>query len=147
MNSLYGMKVVTNWTMADRTARQVRFPRSKKKRIRKKWSKERRNWSVIITPWTRALKLGDTLFMHPEMLARLEAEIARQVEEKCFGEEVAHVLRAPTAPPAFSNACSSTSGSMLGQFFGLPASFNVRHPEPQIPRRCFLPGMASGLLY
>lgn len=28
-------------------SKQVRFPRSKKKRVRKKWSKDRRNWRMV----------------------------------------------------------------------------------------------------
>lgn len=42
---------------------QVRFPNSKKKRIRKKWAKQPRNWGQVPNP--KYFVTNQTLFIHP----------------------------------------------------------------------------------
>lgn len=49
---------------------QYRFPRSKKKRIRKKWSKDKRNWRW--EPWKKAWQIGDMVFAHPSMIESIK---------------------------------------------------------------------------
>jgi hypothetical protein len=41
--------------------KQFRFPKSKKKRIRKKWSKRKQNFKYITVQ--KMLKIGDTIFV------------------------------------------------------------------------------------
>lgn len=54
-----------------RQLRQFRFPRSKKKRIRRKWAKRPENSRFF--PWV--VKMGrDTYLMHPEFYARLKRD-------------------------------------------------------------------------
>ena len=50
--------------------KQFRFPRSKKKRIRKKWEKDRRNWKH--TSDMKAHKIDDMLVVSPEFMEELK---------------------------------------------------------------------------
>ena len=63
-----GMPIVSNPRMAD--WKQYRFPRTKKRRTRKKWAKRPQNyrWS----PWDRAYEINGVLYMHPTMIHRLK---------------------------------------------------------------------------
>ena len=65
---LIGFRIITEEYMADR--KQVKFPRSKKRRIRKKWAKNPANYEWI--PWDRVYQMGGTLVMHPMMLVKLK---------------------------------------------------------------------------
>lgn len=67
-----GLRFVSCPHMAD--FMQVRFPRSKKKRIRKKWAKDSRNYRYV--PWRKAYQLGDTVFAHPAMIESIRKELA-----------------------------------------------------------------------
>ena len=58
-------KFITDPYLSDRV--QYKFPRSKKKRIRKKWAKNPKNWKNV--PKLETYQIGDTLIMHPEMLS------------------------------------------------------------------------------
>lgn len=57
---------------------QFRYPRSKKKRIRQKWAKNRANWRTV--PRMEALQLpsGDFV-MHPVLIAKIR-ELGRAPE-------------------------------------------------------------------
>lgn len=67
-----GFRVILNDFMAD--YKQVKFPRSKKKRIRRKWAKNLKNYAYV--PWTKMYQMGgDTLVMHPAMYERLKREL------------------------------------------------------------------------
>jgi hypothetical protein len=48
---------------------QFRFPKSKKRRIRRKWAKRTENWR----PMTKALfnKNTNEIYMHPDMAAKM----------------------------------------------------------------------------
>lgn len=67
-----GYTIITSPMMGDR--RQVRFPRSKKKRIRKKWRKNPKYWATI--PWEKAVRQGNVLIMHPILAQRMRDAIA-----------------------------------------------------------------------
>lgn len=49
---------------------QFRFPKSKKKRIRKKWSKRKENYREKL----KAVKLGDILYVSPSFLEVLKKD-------------------------------------------------------------------------
>lgn len=49
---------------------QYRFPRSKKKRIRKKWAKNSRNWRH--EPMKVIWQMGDTVYAHPAVIDRIK---------------------------------------------------------------------------
>jgi hypothetical protein len=52
---------------------QYRFPRSKKKRIQKKWKRDKRNWG----PMRGVIVQGDNFYGHPSLIIPLRLEIAR----------------------------------------------------------------------
>ncbi len=53
---------------------QFRFPRSKKRRIRKKWAARESNVRYI----PQCLQMGQNIIMHPSFAARLRAEVAER---------------------------------------------------------------------
>jgi hypothetical protein len=76
-DSVYGYsnmrpKFISSPYMADFV--QYRFPRSKKKRIRKKWAKDLRNYRYV--PWKTVYLMGDTVFAHPAVIGQIEREMA-----------------------------------------------------------------------
>ncbi len=50
---------------------QYRFPRSKKRRIKEKWAKNRNNYRILPTCY----KFGDVFVAHPEYLAEVRRKI------------------------------------------------------------------------
>lgn len=56
-------------------SKQVRFPISKKKRIRKKWTKNLKNW--IVYPDPNYYRFGNQIFCHPSMAVILRQEFER----------------------------------------------------------------------
>lgn len=87
---LDGIRVMSTPWMCDRI--QTRFPKSKKKRIRKKWAKNPKNYSNV--PWKKGYVVDDPLFgggpilhIHPQMLEELTKRIQeaneRKIWEKC----------------------------------------------------------------
>ena len=76
MTNLFGYKIVTSPIMVDRF--QFRFPRSKKRRIRKKWSKRYENYKTA--PKEEVFIIGDSIICHPSMAVKIEDEMKRQNE-------------------------------------------------------------------
>jgi hypothetical protein len=62
------MRIIENANLCE----QFRFPRSKKKRIRAKWSKRPENSRPIVD---RAVQMGDMLICHPIFARRLRAQL------------------------------------------------------------------------
>ena len=81
LDALLGFRIVSSDHMADRV--QFRFPRAKKRRIRRKWAKRRENYKTV--PWDTAYRIGNTMYMHPIMVERLKREIERQNRERVRG--------------------------------------------------------------
>lgn len=52
---------------------QFRFPRSKRRRIRKKWAKDKHNFK----PSPQILRSGNTLICHPAMAVKLREHLAQ----------------------------------------------------------------------
>lgn len=73
------MNIISNHNLVIRE--QVRFPKSKKRRIQKKWTKDPRNWRTrpdtaiyrINDPWR-----GEVLIGHPATAARIRAMFAAE---------------------------------------------------------------------
>ena len=60
---------------------QWRTPRTKKRRIRNKWTKAERNWRPIPGRcYKLKTELGEMLVMGPDVKAALDAELSRQNE-------------------------------------------------------------------
>ena len=55
------------------TRKQVRFPRSKKRRIKKKWAKRKSNW--IDEPDQNVYRTEDMIIGHPQTIARLTKQL------------------------------------------------------------------------
>lgn len=68
-----GVQIVESILAVDR--RQVRFPRTKKRRIQKKWQKQERNWRS--TPAAFLLE-GHTLYCHPVVARQLRDQLRRE---------------------------------------------------------------------
>lgn len=66
-DSFGGIRLYANQHLVER--RQVRFPRSKKRRIRKKWAKRASNWAVRPDP--SVYMVGRDAFGHPAILAKI----------------------------------------------------------------------------
>ena len=66
---------------------QVRFPRSKKRRIREKWAKQEKNFRVDHIP--QAYQIGEDMIVHPavarQIRRQLAAQIDRDLESAMFG--------------------------------------------------------------
>jgi hypothetical protein len=74
------MRLIENPMMV--TRRQIRFPRSKKARIRNKWYRDKRNW--ITEPDEHCYMISrDTLVCHPAT-ARKIREMIHQQERTTF---------------------------------------------------------------
>ena len=90
-NNLAGFKVLTNPYMATTEYRQVRFPRSKKRRIRRKWAKQAKNFRTVDV--ANVFAMGNTLVMHPATLEKLKEKLLRLHEDKIARE----VFEKPTS--------------------------------------------------
>ena len=63
--NFYGFKMIESEACKER--KQVRFPKSKKKRIRAKWSNREENFTYI----PRAFQTKDGFYVHPSIAAKL----------------------------------------------------------------------------
>ncbi len=64
--------IVSDHLNPDRFA-QVRFPRSKRKRIRRTWRKNRRNWGWVPGDGPECVRVGGRYYCTPRYLARAQA--------------------------------------------------------------------------
>lgn len=71
MNTFTGIEVHQNSYMPKTQYRQWRFPRSKKKRIQKKWSKQKANWRYDPCVW----RIGGVYYVHPEIYEMLKVMV------------------------------------------------------------------------
>lgn len=67
-----GLKIITSEHAQTWHREQVRFPRSKKARIRRKWSKQEKNFRSGMQP--SCFRMGDNLICHPSIAAQLQRE-------------------------------------------------------------------------
>lgn len=72
--SPFGLKVYECPWMTVRE--QVRFPRSKKRRIRKKWAKQQRNYGQV--PSSEVILLADAVHMHPATLQKFRRKLNKE---------------------------------------------------------------------
>ena len=62
---MFGFNIIESVWLTER--KQWRFPRSKKRRIRKKWAKDEKNFKYE----PKAYKVGGTLYCHPSLATKL----------------------------------------------------------------------------
>ena len=70
-DQLGGLRLVSNPQMCDH--KQVRFPRSKKRRIRRKWAKNQKNWKDI--PQSNYYICNGSIIAHPEIIEQLKEQL------------------------------------------------------------------------
>ena len=83
--------VVSDLLPCEKEFRQVRFPKSKRKRIRKKWAKDkRRNWRLVdVEPVMR--QIGGRVYCNQLAYDQLKREIhATNVTGKALGASFSH---------------------------------------------------------
>lgn len=71
-----GAKIIVSALASSKEAKQVRFPRSKRKRIRRKWKKDRRNWISISKPGIWQLSNG-SIIMDPLSYLKLQESLRK----------------------------------------------------------------------
>lgn len=72
--NIYGLPVYYDSDLVDRV--QVRFPRSKKRRIRRKWAKQSCNFRHV--PQTTIYVARDFIILHPAMADRLRDRLEEE---------------------------------------------------------------------
>ena len=94
MFGIYEMPLITLNQFAD--WKQVRFPRSKKRRIKKKWRKQSRNFRMV--PQKKIFQVGNSFYAHPEIVDEFWKQMKAKaganksvfwdghVPEICFGD-------------------------------------------------------------
>lgn len=76
--SFMGMPVYEDSNLYDTHRKQVRFPRSKRARIRRKWAKQEKNFKVWITG--DAARIGNRLHVHPTLMPELRRQFGQRKE-------------------------------------------------------------------
>ncbi len=74
--SLTGLDIIADPNMTER--RQVRYPRTKKQRIRRKWAGRQENYRSF--PSRESLQIGRRIYMHPARFEELRNEIAKRYQ-------------------------------------------------------------------
>lgn len=73
MNSFFGVPIFINNELGiEHHRKQFRFPRSKKKRIRKKWSKQNKNFRSWTTQKATAYKVNGSFVMNSKAFHELK---------------------------------------------------------------------------
>lgn len=107
---------------------QVRFPRSKKQRIRKKWRKDRRNWRQLPEPARCYLAgpspLSCVVICNPLGFAEMQAELERRIIQA--GSAPASVIHPPATPPE----SAAQDPSSLADLIELMQKFPKPPPDP-----------------
>lgn len=72
-----GLDLVANEYIPEFTIymKQFRFPKSKAKRIRKKWSKNWDNFKSVQATNDVIYKMGNALIVHPKLIGKLKAAL------------------------------------------------------------------------
>jgi hypothetical protein len=94
MTKIHGLDIIQSAAAIDYV--QFRFPRSKKKRIRIKWSKRPDNHRETPT----AIQLGNTIMVHPEIHQRLMGDLVNKFKlAPDTRSEILSIINNSTPPP------------------------------------------------
>lgn len=74
VSPLAGYQIIESVTLFVRRE-QYRFPRSKRRRIRRKWAKRASNWRLGADPSILVDPANGILYMHPQTAARLRSVV------------------------------------------------------------------------
>lgn len=89
MNNPYGgFQIVESKTLVIKY--QYRFPKSKRRRIRKKWKKDLKNWKTKVDP--QCYLLNNQIICHPEVAEKLRSSMLtyENSRAKLFNEPPRH---------------------------------------------------------
>lgn len=118
MHTFFGAHVISSEFMADTVWEQFRFPRSKRKRIRKKWAKDRRNWRSRHVPWETFYHFRDgTIAAHPKMIVEMQRAIEKVNEatiQRCI-DEPESFLGVEAFPPRFVASSTTNTADAMKQ--------------------------------
>lgn len=78
-NQIYGLPVFTNENLFRINEIQFRFPRSKKKRIRRKWARRIQNYKPTLEYLAYFDEARRCYYMHPEALAQFRKQLEKKV--------------------------------------------------------------------
>ena len=70
---VFGMRIVEDPYCGKMIREQVRFPRSKRSRMRRKWAKRESNWRTRIEP--QAYRMGDVMVVHPMLMDAIQKQL------------------------------------------------------------------------
>ena len=70
------MSIIVDAMYHDVSSQQTRKPKSKRKRIKKKFSRDKKNWTTVITP--KCYRIGETYCMHPAIYNQLKKEMEKR---------------------------------------------------------------------
>lgn len=74
MGMISGMKIISSPHLPRFKIIQFRFPKTKRKRIQKKWAKDPKNSKQV--PFQTMYMFGNTAIMRPDEIARIENFVA-----------------------------------------------------------------------
>ena len=80
MNTLYGFNLIVSPQIAITDGVQFRFPRSKKARIRKKWSKRQENFKSVQRD--QCFKIGNTIVCTPGFYAKIQKDLQDSIDSE-----------------------------------------------------------------
>lgn len=86
LSTFNGIPVLVSPYAEKKHRKQIRFPRSKRRRIQKKWSKRDENFKIWSEPL--AFLANGTLICHPVILDQFRKEVYREAERTFSGYSV-----------------------------------------------------------
>jgi hypothetical protein len=85
MKTLYGINLIVSPSLAITDRVQFRFPRSKKARIRKKWSKRQENFKSVHRD--QCFKMGNTIVCSPGFCAKIQKDLQDSIDSEFLREQ------------------------------------------------------------
>jgi hypothetical protein len=73
-----GMKVVTSPVLVNHHRKLKKKCRSTKKRIEKKWYKNKKNWQEWSTPSQEVYIVGNSIIAHPKVVNQIKREMVKK---------------------------------------------------------------------
>lgn len=94
--NLFSIQLISAPNLTDLVRVQYKFPRTKKRRIQRKWNKDPRYFKTVSVPSKTAIfnKAENKLFMHPETLELVKKSIddINQLKERMEKHAESHII-------------------------------------------------------
>ena len=143
LDSLFNLEFIGNQYMYDYV--QVRKPRSKKKRIQKKWRKNPANYQMV--PWTTMYQFGQQIIAHPQKIQELRQSLdsdreLRELAGRVHEERQTAAFTKPVTTEEILKLATDLSQSMLNVQENADR-YRIRHYSYDVP---FVPkGIIKGM--